>query len=61
MREGTVFRAAGFTSLEMEDHSGNGVGLTNTRKRLDMVYGDRCKWKQYSDEETFRIEIHISQ
>lgn len=42
------------------DHSGKGIGLTNTRKRLDMIYGDRYVWNQYTDEAVFKVEIIIS-
>lgn len=41
------------------DHSGNGIGLTNTRKRLDMIYGDNYVWNQYSDASVFKVEIII--
>ena len=43
------------------DHSGSGIGLANTRKRLDMIYGDRYKWHQYSDESVFKVEITITE
>lgn len=41
------------------DHSGKGIGLPNTMKRMDMIYGDRYSWNQYSDEAVFKVEINI--
>lgn len=41
------------------DHSGSGIGLANTKKRLDMIYGDKYTWNQFSDASLFRIEITI--
>lgn len=43
------------------DHSGKGIGLPNTRKRLDMIYGDSYVWNQYSDESVFKVEIIINE
>ena len=41
------------------DHSGSGIGLANTCKRLDMAYGGSYSWKQSSDEVAFKVEIII--
>lgn len=41
------------------NRSGKGIGLANTRKRLDLIYGDRYSWSQFSDATVFRVEIII--
>lgn len=43
------------------DHSGSGIGLANTRKRLDMIYGGKYQWHQHSDESVFKVEIIITE
>lgn len=42
------------------DRSGRGIGVANTRKRLDLVYGSNYTWKQTSDADSYRVEISIN-
>lgn len=42
------------------DRSGRGIGVANTRKRLDLVYGSNYTWKQTSDENNYKVEISIN-
>lgn len=42
-----------------EDRSGQGIGLANTRRRLELAYGDRYSWTQASDAEAYRVEVNI--
>ncbi|MDE6311086.1 MAG: histidine kinase [Muribaculaceae bacterium] len=41
------------------DRSGSGIGLVNTRKRLDMMTGADYSWDQFSDESVFKVVITI--
>lgn len=41
------------------DHSGSGIGLVNTKKRMDLIYGDNYSWSQFSDDFVFRVKIII--
>lgn len=42
-----------------EDRSGQGIGLANTRRRLELAYGDRYSWNQVSDMENYKVEVII--
>lgn len=41
------------------DRSGSGIGLENTRRRLDLIYGGRYTWEQQSTDEKFSIKITL--
>lgn len=41
------------------DKSGSGIGLTNMRRRLDILYPGKYEWNQNSNEEEFKIAIKI--
>ncbi len=41
------------------DRSGSGIGLENTRRRLELMYPGRYEWEQSSDEDTFFIKIQL--
>lgn len=50
------------TNLPKSNHdkSGSGVGLDNTRRRLDLLYPNRYRWTQTLDNGIYRIEITIN-
>lgn len=39
------------------DRSGSGIGLENTRRRLDLMYANRYKWEQTLEGEMYHIKI----
>lgn len=41
------------------DHSGSGIGLENTRRRLDLIYKDRYTWQQEETAEFFTVSVEI--
>ena len=41
------------------DNSGSGIGLVNTIKRLDLIYGDRYEWEQTSEGGSFKVKVMI--
>ena len=43
-----------------DDHSGSGIGLENTRRRLALLFADRHKWEQKADSGEFQIKIQIN-
>lgn len=41
------------------DHSGSGIGLENTRRRLDLLYPGKYKWEQKVENDEFIIRVAI--
>lgn len=41
------------------DHSGSGIGLTNMKRRLELLYPDKFEWELTSDKENFKITVKI--
>lgn len=44
-----------------KDRSGNGVGLDNTRRRLELLFKNRYSWEQTNEEGTYKttIKLHL--
>ena len=42
------------------DHSGSGIGLDNTRRRLELMYHDRYTWEQSLHDNIYHIRIEIN-
>ena len=42
------------------DRSGSGIGLENTRRRLDLMYADRYTWEQTLEGDIFHVRITIN-
>ena len=44
-----------------KDRSGSGIGLDNTRRRLDLIYPGRYTWEQsISEDNIYHVKISIS-
>ena len=41
------------------DRSGSGIGLENTRRRLELMYHGRYEWEQSQDDKTYFVKISI--
>lgn len=41
------------------DRSGSGIGLENTRRRLELMYHDRYTWEQTIDNDIYHVKINI--
>ena len=42
-----------------KDQSGSGVGLENSRRRLDLLYGEKYTWEQFVENDIYHIKITI--
>jgi len=42
-----------------KDRSGNGVGIDNTRRRLELLYKNQYSWEQSNEEETYKTTIKL--
>ena len=42
------------------DRSGSGIGLENTRRRLELMYHDRYQWEQSLEGEIYHVKITIT-
>ena len=42
-----------------KDRSGSGIGLENTRRRLDLLYHDRYQWEQSLENNIYHIQIKL--
>ncbi len=42
-----------------KDRSGSGIGLENTRRRLELMYQGRYEWEQSENEKTFYVKISV--
>lgn len=41
------------------DRSGSGIGLENTRRRLDLIYHDRYEWEQSLNDNIYHVRITL--
>ena len=41
------------------DRSGSGIGIENTRRRLDLIYKDRYTWEQSLDDNIYHVRIEL--
>ena len=41
------------------DRSGSGIGVENTKRRLQLVYGDHYEWKQTLEDNIYTVIIRI--
>ncbi len=58
--EGITFRCANTNFPKSDaDRSGKGIGLENTRRRLDLLYSDRYEWEQQLVDEIYTTTITI--
>ena len=41
------------------DRSGSGIGLENTRRRLELIYHDRYTWEQSLTDDIYHVRIML--
>ena len=41
------------------DRSGSGIGIENTRRRLDLIYKNRYTWQQTLEDNIYKVKITI--
>ncbi|MBO4753359.1 MAG: histidine kinase [Bacteroidales bacterium] len=61
VRDGKIIFECRNTNLpkDQTDHSGSGIGLENTRRRLDLCYPNRYSWEQKVENDEYYIKIEI--
>ena len=42
-----------------DDRSGSGIGLENTRRRLELMYQNRYEWEQWQKDDIYHIQIKL--
>ncbi len=42
------------------DRSGSGIGLENTRRRLELMYKDHYAWEQSLENDIYHIKISLT-
>ena len=42
------------------DRSGSGIGLENTRRRLDLMYAGRYQWEQSLDNDIYHVRVTLN-
>ena len=42
------------------DRSGSGIGLENTRRRLDLMYANRYSWQQWLENDIYHVSIKLN-
>ena len=58
--EGITFRCANTNFPKSDaDRSGKGIGLENTRRRLDLLYKDQYQWEQQTEDDIYTTTITI--
>ena len=42
------------------DRSGSGIGIDNTRRRLELLYPHRHEWEQSTENGVYHVKITLS-
>ena len=41
------------------DRSGSGIGVENTRRRLELIYPERYKWEQWLNDDIYHVKVRL--
>ena len=41
------------------DRSGSGIGIENTRRRLDLMYADHYSWQQWLEDDIYHVRVTL--
>ena len=41
------------------DRSGSGIGIENTRRRLDLMYANRYTWEQSLENDIYHVRVTL--
>ena len=60
-KDGSIVFACDNTNYPKDDadRSGSGIGIENTRRRLDLMYADHYSWQQWLEDDIYHVRVTL--
>ena len=60
--DGSIVFACDNTNYPKDDadRSGSGIGIENTRRRLDLMYADHYSWQQWLEDDIYHVRVTLA-
>ena len=60
--DGSIVFACDNTNYPKDDadRSGSGIGIENTRRRLDLMYTDHYSWQQWLEDDIYHVRVTLN-
>ena len=60
--DGSIVFACDNTNYPKDDadRSGSGIGIENTRRRLDLIYADHYSWQQWLEDDIYHVRVTLN-
>ena len=60
--DGSIVFACDNTNYPKDDadRSGSGIGIENTRRRLDLMYADHYSWQQWLEDDIYHVRVTLN-
>ncbi len=61
-KDGSIIFACDNTNYPKDDadRSGSGIGIENTRRRLDLMYADHYSWQQWLEDDIYHVRVTLN-
>ena len=61
-KDGSIVFACDNTNYPKDDadRSGSGIGIENTRRRLDLMYADHYSWQQWLEDDIYHVRVTLN-